>query len=141
MMFICDISVFNKYGKQKLDEMLRPLRMDWRELVVMLVIEQVPGISQTRLVPFLQTDKANVTKSLQAMEGKGLIRRESDQDDMRNKVCYLTTEGEALAPKLQEILDLWEAACFKGINKDDLLHYKRINDMITNNLVGEWKTD
>lgn len=141
MMFICDISVFNKYGKQKLDDMLRPLDMDWRELVVMLVIEQVPGISQARLIPFLQTDKANVTKLLQSMEGRGLISREADAGDQRNKVCHLTTEGEAIAPKLQEILDLWEAACFNGISKDDLLHYRRINDMITGNLVGEWKTD
>lgn len=141
MMFICDISVFNKFGKQKLDDMLRPLIMDWRELVVMLVIEQVPGISQARLIPFLQTDKANVTKLLQSMEGRGLISREADPVDQRNKVCHLTPEGESIAPKLQEILDLWEAACFNGISEDDLQHYRRINDMITNNLVGEWKTD
>ena len=60
-MFICDISVFNKYGKQRLDEMLSSLQIDWRGLVIMLVLEQVPGISQTRLSPFLQTDKANLT--------------------------------------------------------------------------------
>ena len=35
-MFICDISIFNKYGKQKLDKMLSPMKIDWRELVVML---------------------------------------------------------------------------------------------------------
>lgn len=140
MMFICDISIFNKYGKQKLDEMLRPLKMDWRELIVMLVIEQVPGISQARLIPFLQTDKANVTKLLQAMEGRGLIRREADEEDLRNKICNLTTQGESITPKLQVVLDLWEAACFKGIEKDELLHYKRINEQITNNLVGVWKS-
>lgn len=138
MMFICDISIFNKYGKQKLDDMLRPLKMDWRELIVMLVIEQVPGISQARLIPFLQTDKANVTKLLQTMEGRGLIRRETDEADLRNKVCNLTEQGASLTPKLQEILDLWESTCFKGINKDDLARYKRINEMITKNLVGEW---
>lgn len=136
-MFICDISVFNKYGKQKLDEMLRPLNIDWRELVVILVIKEVPGISQARLIPFLQTDKANVTKILQTMEKKGLIRREADDVDMRNKVCYLTSQGESIAPKLHEVLNLWEGACFHGLDKKEILQFKKINEIITHNLVKD----
>ena len=136
-MFICDISIFNKYGKQKLDEMLYPLKIDWRELVVMLVIEQVPGISQTRLIPFLQTDRANVTKLLQEMEIKQLIRRETDETDKRNKVCYLTSHGKSINPNLHQVLDLWEAACFQGIKKDELLQFQRISKIITRNLIKE----
>jgi len=138
-MFICDISVFNKYGKQKLDEMLCPLKIDWRELVVILLIEQVPGITQARLIPFLQTDKANVTKLLQSMEKKGLIRREVDEGDQRNKICNLTNQGNMLIPHLHEVLDLWESACFQGINKDELLQFRRINEIITSNLVTDRK--
>lgn len=138
-MFICDISVFNKYGKQKLDEMLCPLKIDWRELVVILLIEQVPGITQARLIPFLQTDKANVTKLLQSMEKKGLIRREVDEGDQRNKICNLTNQGSMLIPHLHEVLDLWESACFQGISKDELLQFRRINEIITSNLVTDRK--
>jgi len=138
-MFICDISVFNKYGKQKLDEMLYPMGLQWRELVVMLVIEQVPGIPQTRLIPFLQTDKANVTKLLQTMEKRGLIVRNADGDDQRNKVCHLTDQGASMTPRLNQILDLWESACFQGIDRDELTEYKRINEIITRNIVNEWK--
>jgi DNA-binding MarR family transcriptional regulator len=112
-MFICDISVFNKYGKQRLDELLSPLHLDWRELVVMLVIEQVPAIPQTRLIPFLQTDKANVTKLLQAMEQKKLIWRESDGAAQRNKVCHLTDQGHNLIPQLHDVLQSWEPASFR----------------------------
>lgn len=136
-MFICDISIFNKYGKQKLDEMLYALKIDWRELVVMLVIEQVPGISQTRLIPFLQTDRANVTKLLQEMEKKELIRRETDETDKRNKVCYLTNQGNKLTPHLHEVLDLWEASCFKGLNKYEILQFQKINEIITQNLIND----
>ncbi len=139
-MFICDISVYNKYGKQRLDELLRPLESDWRELVVMLVIDQVPGISQTRLLPFLQTDKANVTKLLQSMEQKGLITREPDQEDQRNKVCHLTDKGAEQIPRLQEQLKRWESACFRGISQREREQYRRIGDQITQNLINEWKT-
>lgn len=139
-MFICDISVFNKYGKQRLDELLSPLHLDWRELVVMLVIEQVPAIPQTRLIPFLQTDKANVTKQLQAMEQKGLIWRESDGTDQRNKLCHLTDQGNKLVPQLNNVLHSWEAACFRGIDPEALSQYRKINEMISHNLMDEWNT-
>ncbi len=136
-MFICDISMFNKYGKQKLDERLRPLGMEWHELVVMLVIHQVPGIPQVRLIPFLQTDKANVTKLLQSMEEKQLIRRATDDGDKRNKVCHLTGEGKQLVPQLQEILNQWEAACFQGLSPEDIAAFHRISQTITGNLIRE----
>ena len=135
-MFICDISVFNKYGKQKLDEMLLPLKIDWRELIVMLVIGEMREITQARLAPFLQTDKANVTKMLQTMEKKGLIRREADGVDQRNKVCTLTSQGEGMVPQLRKILDLWEESCFQGIDKDELLIFRRIAETITQRLMN-----
>ena len=53
-MFICTISVFHKYGKQILDEMLQPLHLDWRSMVVLLVVDQVPGISQGDSSPFFK---------------------------------------------------------------------------------------
>lgn len=134
-MFICDISIFNKYGKQKMDEMLCPLKVDWHELIVMLVIEQVPGITQAHLTPYLQTDKANVTKLLQRMEKKGLILRKEDEKDQRNKVCNFTNQGEQLIPQLHRILSLWEEACFHGINKDELVQFRRICETITQNLM------
>ena len=138
-MFICDISVFNKYGKQKLDEMLAPLETEWRELVVMLVLEQLPGISQARLIPFLQTDKANVTKLLQTMEKKKLIIREVDDQDQRNKICHLTNQGKEVIPRLHEIIANWEKECFQGVSKEDLEQYRRISGIITQNLFREKK--
>lgn len=136
-MFICDISIHNKYGKQMLDDFLRPLLVDWRELVVILVIEQIPGITQTRLIPFLQTDKANVTKLLQVMERKDLIKRGAAGSDQRNKVCFLTGSGEKIIPDLRLKLKLWEAACFQGVSPEELASYKRVGKIIAQNLVNE----
>jgi len=138
-MFICDISVFNKYGKQRLDERLAPIGIDWRALVVLLVIEQVPDIPQTRLSPFLQTDKANVTKLLQILEKRGLIRREADGEDQRNKICQLTPQGQALTPQLHEALSEWEDACFQGLSPDELTQFRKTSEIISRNLMNDWK--
>lgn len=138
-MFICDISVLNKYGKQKLDEMLIPFNMDWRNLVVILVTEQIPGVSQARLAPFMQTDKGNVTRILQFMEKRRMIYRESDTKDQRNKLCFLTNESIKLLPELKRVLEQWEEESFSGLTKEEIIFYKEINKIITKNLVGEWK--
>ncbi len=136
-MFICNISILNKYGKQVLDELLQDLAVDWRELVVMLVLEKMPGTSQSRLIPFLQTDKANVTKILQEMEHKGLIRRCSDAQDQRNKICHLDARGSVLVPQLHERLKQWETACFKGLSPEEISSYHRISHVISQNLTQE----
>lgn len=136
-MFICDISVFNKYGKQRLDERLAPMQIDWRALVVLLVIEQVPGIPQTRLIPFLQTDKANVTKLLQVLEKRDLILREADGEDQRNKICHLTLKGKAMTPQLHKALADWEDACFEGLDPDELAQFRKTSEVISRNLMKE----
>ena len=136
-MFICTISVFNRYGKQVLDDMLTPYSLDWRDLVAILVLEQIPGASQSRLIPFLQTDKANVTKILKALEGKGLINREIDQQDKRSRACSLTEQGQSLAPKLYKVLQEWEAICFQGIPEAEVEQFKRTSEKITKTMMAD----
>lgn len=135
-MFICDISVFNKYGKHKLDELLGPIGLDWRELVAILVIEQVPGITQARLIPFMQTDKGNVTKLLQGMEHKKLIKRKSDPEDGRNKLCTLAKAGQEVAPKLKEVLNQWESYCFKGLTPSEIEQFQKLSQVVLQNLIS-----
>lgn len=134
-MFICDISVFNRFGKRSLDIQLSPLGLDWQGLVAILVIDQVSGISQKRLNPFLQTDKSNVSKLITALENANLIYREKEKGDLRNKSCYLTEKGKALVPQLQKILDAWEESLVRNISEKDLAVFKRVNAIITQNLV------
>lgn len=134
-MFICDISVFNRYGKQKLDEQLEVLNLKWHDLVLLLVVEQISGIEQARLIPFLQTDKANVTKLIQRLEQNNYIYRETNKTDKRNKNVFLTKEGKKLVPKLYEIMNIWEDACFSEIEKSELELYKKISSKIITNIM------
>jgi DNA-binding MarR family transcriptional regulator len=138
-MFICDISVFNRYGKQKLDEQLEVLNLKWHDLVLLLVVEKVPGIEQTRLIPFLQTDKANVTKLIQKLEQNNYLYRETNKTDKRNKNVFLTNEGKKLVPKLYEIMNIWEDSCFFEIDQSELELYKKISSKIINNIMKNTK--
>lgn len=137
-MFICDISIFNRYGKQSLDTLLKPLGLDWQGLVAILVIDQVQGITQQRLIPFLQTDKANVSKMIATLEDSDLVYREKKFNDLRNKACYLTEKGNSLVSQLQKTLVDWEASLYQNINAEDLEVFKRVSEQITKNLIPRW---
>lgn len=87
-MLICVISLFNKIGKDTLNEVLKIENTDWRDLVTVLVTDYFLSTTQIVLMPYLQTDKANVTKILNNLEEKELIYREENPED-REKRLYV----------------------------------------------------
>lgn len=87
-MLICEISLFNKIGKDTLNEVLKIENTDWRDLVTVLVTDYFLSTTQIVLMPYLQIDKANVTKILNNLEEKELIYREENPED-REKRLYV----------------------------------------------------
>src|SRR5215210_5458297 len=57
------------------------------------------GRSQGEIVRYYEMDPSRVTRTAQAMEGEGLIRRERDPDDNRVVRMYLTAEGRRVLEK------------------------------------------
>lgn len=136
-MFICDISVFNRFGKELLDDRLTPLMLTWRDLVALLVLDDAPGIRQSALSRFLQTDKANITKMLQGLEDNGWIRRDTDGSDQRIKRCRLTEEGQMLVPLLKSAMARWEESCFQDLTAEERAVFHRLSDKISKRLMAE----
>lgn len=136
-MLICDINIFYRNGKAVLEKMLMPLGMDMYELITLLVIDTVPGITQTRLIPFLQPDKGNVTKILQLLEKKGLVYRDTDSEDQRIKVCFLTENGKAMVPQLRIVMNAWEERFFMGLDSSEVVLYHKISEVMVRNIMKD----
>jgi DNA-binding MarR family transcriptional regulator len=76
---------------------------------VMGVLSRSDGISQAEFVRLQDTaDPSRVTRTAQALEAEGLIRRERDPEDNRVVRMYLTDEGRRMAeerlPLVNEVL-------------------------------------
>ncbi len=138
-MLFCDISIQHRYGKNKLDEMLFKYGLDWSRMTVILVVSEVPGIEQNKLIPFLQTDKANVSKLLKKMVNENLIILNHNAIDKRINKCYLTEKGNEFVPKMNEILSAWESILFSGIKEDELQVYLKVSQKVSNNLLPNWE--
>lgn len=135
-MFICDISILNKYGKTKLDEMLQPINLSWREMVVLMVVEQASGANPLLIGTFIQQEKGNTTKLLNKMEDRQLIHRQTNSQDRRYKGVFLTDFGQSLLPKLHQIMDEWEAFCYGALSEQELDQYRQLNLKIIRALTG-----
>ncbi len=100
-----------------------------------MVLERMPGADQSLLSKFLQTDKGNVTKLLNQMEGKGLLLRQLSKDDSRRKAIRLTLQGEAHLPPLHRAMSNWEAACFRGLSPEQVQKYEETSALIISNIL------
>ena len=137
MDFICFINIFFRYGKKLLESMLAPYEMNMQELIVLLVIHESPGIYQSKLINFTGLDKGNFSKLLKKLESNKFIYRLESTNLTGQNQCYLTDDGKAFAPKLSEVLYLWEDAITVDIGEEDLVKFNNTSLRISNNLFNQ----
>jgi len=65
-------------------------------------------------------DRTTVTRLLDSMVGKGLVRRETDPDDRRGVRTWLTPEGAALKHQLIPVATGLLARATRGISEEEL---------------------
>lgn len=92
------------------------------------------GIHQNTLAKGTFKDRHTITRILNLLEKKGLIKRVPDSDDKRRINIYLTAEGKALKNKLPPIAVNYLKKCLKGLDEKDLKEMDRIHRHILNNL-------
>jgi len=89
------IAVFQDFFAVFSDFDIRPAQYS-----VLTVIELNPGLSQTQLCDALGIQKANFVAILDALEARGLVRRDSTPKDRRSYALFLTDTGRDFMRKL-----------------------------------------
>lgn len=134
MEFICLINIFYRYGKQALESMLEPYDLNMNELIVVLVIKESPGISQSYLSKFIGMDKGNFSAFLTHLEKKGWLYRTKSPDQPKHKLCYLTEAGQDRAPDLEALAQDWQALCFNQVTDPTKTTFMQVSHQVSNNL-------
>ena len=103
--------------------------MTFEMLQVMHCLWKEQGVSQQTLAEKTAKDKACLTNLINNLEKKGWVVRREDTNDRRNKLIFLTPEGEKVAEKIKSLLkDMYTQignqmntrhmeACTKHLNK------------------------
>ena len=72
---------------------------------VMQVLMAQPGMDQIALAQEIGIDRTTASSVLTRLEGRGIVRREPDPVDRRNKCAYLTPAGEAMLREMQASIE------------------------------------
>lgn len=92
--------------RQTLQRELKRHRIDmtFEMLQIMNCLWHEQGLSQQTLAEKTAKDKACLTNLMTNLEKKGWIVRKEDSTDRRNRLVYLTTEGETMNGRVRPII-------------------------------------
>ena len=75
---------------------------------VLTVIDANRGLSQMSLARALGIERARMTHMIDALEARGLVRREASRFDRRSHALHLTAEGRRMLGRIRELAALHE---------------------------------
>lgn len=115
-------SLVNQVGRAlrtALDTELAPHGITSQQAAALLVATK-DEVSPNQLVPLLGTDTAGVTRLLDRLEAKDLVRRRPAAGDRRSVVVEPTAAGRGLAPQLTPAFGRVTRRLLDGFSADDL---------------------
>lgn len=102
--------------------------------LILMMLWQKDGRNQNELTGLMYREKTTITRVIEGMEKRGLIYREIDSKDRRNKLCYLTNEGLLLKTKLVPIAREINKQAISDIDPQDFDLFKNIIKKVLTNL-------
>ncbi len=101
---------------------------------VLACLFEIDGIHQSLLAKKTAKDRHNITRMLNVLEKRALIRRERHGTDKRRLLVYLTKEGRELTSKLVPIVTEFLQLGLSGLTQSDLGQMKQTLAQIATNL-------
>ncbi len=129
----------DKFGS--VDPVLAPLALAFKRMVtaverdtgvaglkwfILTRLAREDGRSQGEVSRYHEMDPSRVTRTAQAMEDEGLIRRERDPDDNRVVRMYLTAEGRRVLEKRPALNEKLHGRINAVLDEKDLGELRRM---------------
>ncbi|SHL46838.1 transcriptional regulator, MarR family [Chitinophaga jiangningensis] len=119
------LAVFMEKGVDLTPDMYFILRHLWGEQ---------DGCRQQELADKTDKDKASLTKLVDNLEKRGLVRRSMDGEDRRSKRVWLTPVGKDLKEIVYPLALQVVATAENGVDQEDIQRVKQTLDALVKNL-------
>ena len=107
------------------------------QFLVLDILWKEQSLSQQNIADIIQKDKNSVTKIIDSLEKKNLVRRVVDKNDRRINKIELTNDGFALEKVTTEVAINFMNDAIKDIDKQELDIFVNVMRKLKNNLEGE----
>lgn len=132
---------------QRQTELLRRLERQYiRRRVVAMGLQPIEGhmlhlldlcgeLRQEDIAHKFGIDKGSVARAAAHLEELGLVRRQVSDQCRREKLVALTEEGQAMAARIQQVMDDWEEIGYQGFTPEERALYEGFLMRIAQNAV------
>ena len=93
-------------------------------------------MTQSALVKLTHLTAPTVSVALQKMEQQGLIKRESNPDDMRETMVFITKKGEEFHDFIMSSIKQTQDEMFRELSEDEIRQLREILLKIKRNMTG-----
>jgi DNA-binding MarR family transcriptional regulator len=105
-------------------------------IIEFLYLNRNKEIFQRDIEHGFEIRRPTVTKILQSMERRGLIKRQGVDYDARLKQVILTEKAFQIQEKMVEVLNRFESESIKGLTEGELKLFFKVIDKVKRNLDG-----
>ncbi|MBP5642913.1 MAG: MarR family transcriptional regulator [Bacteroidales bacterium] len=143
MMLIKEIAVYvnilnSKIKKCFIDRLQKNgINITPEQFLVLDILWEKQSLSQQNIADIIQKDKNSVTKIIDSLEKKNLVRRVMDKKDRRINKIELTDEAVAMEKITTEVAINFMNDVIKGIDNKDLDNYVKVMHQLNDNLETE----
>ncbi len=106
------------------------------QYLVLDILWEKQSLSQQNIADIIEKDKNSVTKIIDSLEKKNLVKRVVDKNDRRINKIELTDEAIALEKVTTEVAINFMNDAVKGIDNQDLDNFVKVMQQLKNNLEG-----
>jgi DNA-binding MarR family transcriptional regulator len=118
---------------QLLSLQFQPHGLTSEQWAVLYSLCEEEGITQRMLAVRTEKDPTNVTRILDQLERKGLVRREPNREDRRSFMLTATQQGRELAAGLAPIERHIDGALVAGIEPEQLEAFRAVMAQVNRN--------
>jgi DNA-binding MarR family transcriptional regulator len=119
-----------------LSDRVAPLGLNLTAHEVLQHLLRTPGLSQQRLAARVFTAKSHLSSVVRDLESRGLLQRLPDPSDARAWSLSLTTKGQSLARRGEELQLSLIASMGEGVSQADHARFASVLAHIESNLIA-----
>ena len=116
------------------NQRLKEYNLTGNEGAILMILKKNPEIYQEDIIKELQVDKSAVTRLLQNMVNKNLVKRIQSPDDKRYYLIAITKQGLEKQKLVDNVFSKKDRDIVAGLSKNEQIELRRMLDIIKYNL-------
>jgi len=126
------IKKYRQYAVSEINKIIPYVTLDQSMLLKKIIDD--PDITQTELGTFLFKDLASVSRIVELLVKKQLIKRVPNKENRRQNKLLAQKKGIEIMEQITEVVRQNRQVAIKGISQEELISCKQTLDKIFNNL-------